>query len=169
MDQREHDTNAWRSHTACKDRSAEVAAAALDSLVLLALGRWEEAPAGPQGGRPTRTFVPCVTRDETDETPTDDLPISSAGGDEAGDDTSVRVTKPSTSDAVRFDATPSEANVPGDSGVEHREVSSVSSYVTHAPSGHDNPSTEPFESRGGFVTRGEVVCVREHCRAVTRW
>jgi hypothetical protein len=51
----------------------EAAEAELDVLVTSGLGRWEERPAGPHGGRPTRTFVldqnSDAKTDETDETP----------------------------------------------------------------------------------------------------
>src|SRR5262249_13068107 len=51
----------------CCRPSAE-ATAALDALVNAGLGGWEDVPAGPRGGRPTRCFVLHPTTDETDET-----------------------------------------------------------------------------------------------------
>ena len=53
-------------------RSAESAAAALKGLAGQGLGRWESGETTERGGRPSQFFVPCITSDETDETPEPD-------------------------------------------------------------------------------------------------
>ncbi|MDB5308811.1 MAG: hypothetical protein JWO38_3013 [Gemmataceae bacterium] len=64
-----------------KYRSADLATLALDGLVQLDLGRWEDRQTG---GRPTRVFIPNNRCDESDESP----PIPTTGTTAAG------VTKP---------------------------------------------------------------------------
>jgi DNA polymerase I-like protein with 3'-5' exonuclease and polymerase domains len=57
--------------------NAQSATAALEALVGLGFGRWVEVPAGPNGGPPSRAYVPCMTHDTTDppdrDIPTDDV------------------------------------------------------------------------------------------------
>jgi hypothetical protein len=48
--------------------TADIATAALESLVASGQGTWQERPAGPRGGRPTRIFILSNVSDETDET-----------------------------------------------------------------------------------------------------
>ena len=51
--------------------TAEAAALALEGLAQAGLGEWEDVPAGPRGGRPTRRFVLrdlAATTAETAET-----------------------------------------------------------------------------------------------------
>ena len=60
-----------RRSNKAKYRTVDPADQDLESLVALGLGRWEAAPPGPRGGRPTRAFVPHTPEPETPETPAD--------------------------------------------------------------------------------------------------
>jgi DNA polymerase-1 len=51
--------------------NAEKAEAALEELVTTGLGDWDERPAGPKGGHPTKVFVLHPTPDTTDTTSLD--------------------------------------------------------------------------------------------------
>jgi DNA polymerase-1 len=66
----------------------EAANTALDGLVSGGLGRWEERPAGPRGGRPTRTFILELPSDETDETSPSEESDGSSDEEQASDETS---------------------------------------------------------------------------------
>jgi DNA polymerase I-like protein with 3'-5' exonuclease and polymerase domains len=150
-----------------KYRSAEAATAALDSLAGLGLGRWEEIPPGPRGGRPTRTFVPCVTRDETDETPgaedASDRPDDGLGGD----DTPDGVTKPPSGGDGASDVNPSPANGLEAGTADEAGVSSVSSRVTRDVGGREQTPDQPPFHTGGFVTHGWEVSSPPGCTLVT--
>lgn len=68
---------------------SEAATAALDSFVNAERGCWQDRPAGPCGGRPTRTYVLFQKpADETDET----YPEQNQRADETADETSATPT-----------------------------------------------------------------------------
>ncbi len=117
--------------------SSTDAEAALGALAEVGLGRWEDRPAGPQGGRPTRVFILCVTYDETDETPDEDDDDGGLSYDETGDET---------------------PGGPGGHAVfqAEDEVSSVSSYVTHDNHGAENPLRGRVVGNGVSSPRSEV-------------
>jgi DNA polymerase I-like protein with 3'-5' exonuclease and polymerase domains len=68
-------------------RTKEVAEADLDRLVGLGLADWEDVPAGPRGGRPTRGLRLRPTPDETDETDREDGPPDDGPPPDGPDDT----------------------------------------------------------------------------------
>jgi hypothetical protein len=100
---------------------------ALESLVAAGWGRWQDRPAGPKGGRPTRVFVLQEASDETDET--DETPADEANATPAAPD---ETTEPS-------DETPQFS--------EKNGVSSVSSVVGHQESEPNRPPA-PKEKSG---------------------
>lgn len=66
-------------------KTAEEARQALDDLVKHEMGRWEDRPPGPKGGRPSRVFVLCdpgdtppIDSDRTDGTPGDPEVVSTS-------------------------------------------------------------------------------------------
>ena len=77
-----------------KWRSAEEAAAALESLVGCGLGRWEDVPTTAKGGHPSRAFVPLPTADTTDTTTDDDDEGEGPGGVSVSDTTPPPPTQP---------------------------------------------------------------------------
>ncbi|HEY8506073.1 MAG TPA: DUF3987 domain-containing protein, partial [Gemmataceae bacterium] len=93
--------------------TAGAAEAALEALVRKGLGRWEECPPSPRGGRPTRDFVLCVTYDETDETPGGEW---DRDGDETSDD-----SPGAPDDTPWATGTVDEDDRPGDSTQVHAE------------------------------------------------
>jgi hypothetical protein len=117
--------------------TADEALAALTGLVGRRVCRWEDLPAGPKGGRPSRLCVLCLTHDETDETLPDD------------DDEEGGSPVPPHDDTPRPSGTPRES--PGDSG-----VSSVSSCVRHGPKLSTNGSGAASGATGvSSGTRGD--------------
>jgi hypothetical protein len=78
-------------HNSRKYRKSEDAEVALEALVQAGLGKWEERPSGPAGGRPTKVFVLALTVDETDETSPGCANGKAAGADETVDETSAPV------------------------------------------------------------------------------
>jgi hypothetical protein len=60
----------------------EAAEAALNGLAEENLGQWQDRPAGPQGGRPSRLFVLGNVSDETDESSPGGLRLSEGLSDE---------------------------------------------------------------------------------------
>ncbi len=125
--------------------SSADADAALGALAEAGIGRWEERPAGPQGGRPTRVFILCVTYDET---PDDDDGDGGSPFEETGDET---------------------PGVPGGHAVFQAEdgVSSVSSYVTHDNHGSENPFRGRVVGKGVSSPRSEVSSHSEKFMMVT--
>ncbi len=124
-------------------RSSADAEGALESLATAGLGRWEEAPPKPKGGRPSsQGFVLCPTFDDSYQTPDgqddgdDDIPPG------ASDETPDGQNGPPPDGPQNPDGSPYQNGGNGESKGEVSEVWYVSSNV-----GHDNSS--PFSSSGG--------------------
>ncbi len=136
-----------------KYRDSAAAEVALTKLVGLDLGRWEEAPGGPSGGRPTKTFVLHPTPDETDETPDPDDPDPDGG---PPDETPDRPTEPPPGSPDGLGGSPTNAEDYGDVPPRSGEVSSVSSGVGRG-GGEQSTASEPSDgAAAGFVGPGEV-------------
>jgi DNA polymerase I-like protein with 3'-5' exonuclease and polymerase domains len=139
-----------------KYRSSEAAEAVLDTLVGLGLGRWDESPAGPKGGRPSRAFVLRVKCDETDETTPDGEGGPGDDDGDSGDDTGGRVTEPRAGGPRPNPGSCYSGSAYAESAANGTGVSSVSSYVTqHAgsPARTTNPTSD---IAGGSVTQDTV-------------
>jgi DNA polymerase I-like protein with 3'-5' exonuclease and polymerase domains len=117
--------------------TAEDATAALQGLVEKQAGRWEDRPAGPKGGRPTRIFILSTQPDETDET--DDTPHDGTPEGPLG-----CPTKPTGAP----DDTDGNREKPADFA-GGGEVSSVSSVVRQ-----ENERTPKGPDMGGEVSSG---------------
>ncbi|VTR92452.1 Uncultured bacterium genome assembly Metasoil_fosmids_resub OS=uncultured bacterium PE=4 SV=1: DUF3987 [Gemmata massiliana] len=68
-----------------KYRTSGAAEAALESLVALGLGRWEDGPVPQHGGHRVRFFVPCTPHDTSDTRPAPDGPGAPERGTEPHD------------------------------------------------------------------------------------
>ena len=117
--------------------TAEAAEAVLEVLVRDGLGAWEDRPAGPQGGRPTRVFILHPTTDETDETSRD------GGSDDDG-----APTKPPDDTPLAPDDTPRNSAGNG--------VSSVPSVVGKQSEIRPEEGNGTGAVVGGFVGRSGV-------------
>jgi hypothetical protein len=62
-----------------KYRTRDAAEAALDMLVNLKLGRWEDGPVPPAGGKRLRWYIPNPTSDDSDDRPTGETDDGPAG------------------------------------------------------------------------------------------
>ena len=139
-----------------KYHTAADAEAALDSLVSLGLARWEDAPPGPKGGRPTRSLILCVTYDETDETSDDVDRPAGTDAEQPCDETPCDPKGPSGPCSPDVDATDCKGIGYGNDERPGPEVSSVSSYVTPKKRTGSDPAESPADRPEGFVTAPEV-------------
>ncbi len=137
-------------------RTAGMAEEALESLVALGLGRWEMGETTGQGGRPSWFFVPCVTCDETDETPQPNDRDDPPEGGQNGDETDNSVTEPPGDGNGPNGETATDSSSSDMRQSDGCEVSSVSSHVTHGV-GAQQQSPPPSQSASeSFVTQDQV-------------
>jgi DNA polymerase I-like protein with 3'-5' exonuclease and polymerase domains len=137
-------------------RSAADAESALEGLVAQGLGRWLPGETTGRGGRPSRFFIPCVTCDETDETPPADEDESERGGGPACDGPPDSGPEPPDGRCGPGSGSAGMSGTSDEASGEAAEVSSVSSHVTHGVEQQEPspvPSVPPAE---GFVTPGWV-------------
>lgn len=137
-----------------KYRTRDAAEADLQRLVGMGLGRWEDAPPGERGGRPTRFYVPCTTHGESDDT--DDDPDD--GRPPPGDETSGPPAGARSDETSIDNSSGAGPNTCSESPPETDSFSSDSSCVVQGTSGDNGPAG----GRGASGVSSTTCVVRRH-------